>query len=251
MERKEWFYARDNQQDGPVTESELHLLAHRGEIDDSTLLWKEGMSSWSPAKDIGLFTQINEPPLPEPAKGDEKAVWYYSVNNRREGPVTVEALLSLAKSGTIDSETLVWKEGMEHWIKAGATELKPHLKRSSPPPLPGNFVNNSYIWLLAFAPLIGAVLEYAVAYARYGHKNDLAATLAVNSGEFWYVTFILNSVIAITDERMLNNAGYDTKNMIFWALFIVPVYIYQRLVLTKQPLTPLIVWVLALIVSSM
>ena len=41
--------------------------------------------------------------------------WYYSVGQEQKGPVTDEQLQGLAKDGTINAETLVWREGMTEW----------------------------------------------------------------------------------------------------------------------------------------
>jgi hypothetical protein len=44
--------------------------------------------------------------------------WYYSKNGQKFGPVSSTQLKSLAISGEIQSEDLVWKDGMEKWVKA-------------------------------------------------------------------------------------------------------------------------------------
>ena len=41
--------------------------------------------------------------------------WYYAVNKERKGPVDEATLLELASSGTLTSESLVWREGMGDW----------------------------------------------------------------------------------------------------------------------------------------
>jgi hypothetical protein len=43
-----WFYALRNQQQGPVNEDVLKTLLQDRAIDDSTLVWKEGMAQWTP-----------------------------------------------------------------------------------------------------------------------------------------------------------------------------------------------------------
>ena len=44
--------------------------------------------------------------------------WYYSKNGQKFGPISSTQLKSLAISGEIQSEDLVWKDGMEKWVKA-------------------------------------------------------------------------------------------------------------------------------------
>ncbi len=44
----EWYYAKDKVQTGPVDEKQLRALLAAGEIDASTLIWRDGMSDWQP-----------------------------------------------------------------------------------------------------------------------------------------------------------------------------------------------------------
>ena len=45
--------------------------------------------------------------------------WYYSQGQQQHGPVSFEELQSLAQSGTLSEDNLVWNEGMEDWRFAG------------------------------------------------------------------------------------------------------------------------------------
>ena len=62
-----WFYALRNQQQGPVSESDLKMLLKDRTIDGGTLVWKEGMAQWTPAGQVpalaGIFANV-PPPLP-------------------------------------------------------------------------------------------------------------------------------------------------------------------------------------------
>lgn len=56
MSPVEWFYARNNQQLGPVSPAELKQLAERGELRREDLVWRSGMNNWMPAGRVrGLF----------------------------------------------------------------------------------------------------------------------------------------------------------------------------------------------------
>lgn len=58
-----WFYARDQQQYGPVSEEELRRLLQRGELSTEDLVWREGMPEWIPASSVAeLATPL--PPAP-------------------------------------------------------------------------------------------------------------------------------------------------------------------------------------------
>jgi hypothetical protein len=48
-----WYLARGDKQYGPIGNRELLLLAERGELKQDDLLWRPGLSSWKPAREIG------------------------------------------------------------------------------------------------------------------------------------------------------------------------------------------------------
>ena len=58
MSPVEWYYARENRQMGPVSPAELKRLAAAGELGPDDLVWREGMTEWSAAKNVrGLFEE--------------------------------------------------------------------------------------------------------------------------------------------------------------------------------------------------
>ncbi len=60
--------------------------------------------------------------------------WYYAKGEERQGPVTSAELKTLAESGTLTPDDLIWKEGMEDWRPA--SELKglfPAASAAAPP----------------------------------------------------------------------------------------------------------------------
>ena len=64
-------------------------------------------------------------------------MWYYIHNNLRIGPVDENIIHALIRGGTVVRETAVWKEGMQSWSPADATEL--HALFDSAPPTPPPF----------------------------------------------------------------------------------------------------------------
>ena len=44
----EWYYAEAGQQRGPVSDAEFENLVRAGAIQDTTLVWRDGMSDWQP-----------------------------------------------------------------------------------------------------------------------------------------------------------------------------------------------------------
>jgi len=48
-----WYYAVGSQQQGPVTEDQLHALAKDGVVTGDTLVWRDGMANWQPYRTVG------------------------------------------------------------------------------------------------------------------------------------------------------------------------------------------------------
>ncbi len=68
MPEIQWYYARNEQQFGPVLGSELKQLAASGGLARDDLVWREGMEQWAPAGRIkGLFPESKETPTSGPA----------------------------------------------------------------------------------------------------------------------------------------------------------------------------------------
>jgi len=65
----EWYYARGNKQQGPVSSAQLKQLAQRGDLSPEDLVWREGMGEWiAAAKVKGLFEgEVAVPPRPREA----------------------------------------------------------------------------------------------------------------------------------------------------------------------------------------
>lgn len=62
MSPVEWYYARDNLQQGPVSSLELKQLAAAGNLSPDDLVWREGMAEWAPARNVrGLFEAEQAP----------------------------------------------------------------------------------------------------------------------------------------------------------------------------------------------
>jgi hypothetical protein len=67
----QWYYSKNNQQQGPVSPEQLKQLAVSGQLQPSDLVWKEGMGQWVEGRKIkGLFpaappaNNLVPPPLP-------------------------------------------------------------------------------------------------------------------------------------------------------------------------------------------
>ena len=61
MANGDWYYARNNQQQGPVALSALQDMARSGQLQAGDLVWRDGMPNWVPA------AQVPELFAPQPA----------------------------------------------------------------------------------------------------------------------------------------------------------------------------------------
>jgi uncharacterized membrane protein len=52
----DWYYAANNEQKGPVNESELKANFAANKLPADTLVWKDGMDNWTPANQVAAFT---------------------------------------------------------------------------------------------------------------------------------------------------------------------------------------------------
>ncbi len=74
--------------------------------------------------------QSGPPPIPA-------AVQFHAViNGQQSGPFSFDALKQLISNNQFSKETLVWKQGMGNWIKAGDVADLQTVFGSVPPPLP-------------------------------------------------------------------------------------------------------------------
>jgi membrane protease subunit (stomatin/prohibitin family) len=70
------------------------------------------------------------PPLPQPVS------FFVGVDGKQAGPFDLPTLQSMVSGGQLRRETLVWKQGMASWAKAGEVGELGSLFASVPPPLP-------------------------------------------------------------------------------------------------------------------
>lgn len=88
-----WYYAKNGQKAGPVTDHQLRQLAETGKLAPTDALWREGMAEWRQAATFkGLFSNGSEPQVP----GDNSAAkrMWDSMGKMAEriGSVTAESL---------------------------------------------------------------------------------------------------------------------------------------------------------------
>ena len=174
---------------------------------------------------------------PAPTDQDEVIndglAWHYEEDGTKIGPISSSKMRQFAKNNnTIYRFTKVWRDGMSEWKKAEETELVQYF--DGPPPLTGDAVNNTFVWILAFAPIIGSNIE---AFLGGVFSND--------PNKFWIITIVLNIMLSLLDERKLNAAGHNTRALGLGSAWLVPVYLFKRAKALKHNLAYFIVWLVS------
>lgn len=168
--------------------------------------------------------------------------YHYEKNGNRLGPVEKEEIQKLIDSNILDRDSKIWCQEFSDWKPINESDFD--TSKLPPPPLTGSSINNTYIWILAFAPIIGSILEYAIAYAI--STNDYQAEIDVDNGKFLGATLLVNILLCWLDEKQLSKSGHDTSKFKGW-LWLVPVYLYIRCSKTKVNLAPFIIWIVLFI----
>jgi len=172
--------------------------------------------------------------------------WFYEDKGERKGGFSQQQIINLIKTGKLSYGSMVWQKGMPDWTPIERTELRQHLEDVSPPPLTATAVSNKVVWVLAFAPLIGYMLESFIAGLLGSTHGQWERAMSEN--RYWYVTVILNITLCLFDDRLMKQAGYDMRRFKWW-VFIVPVYLYQRTKLLKQHQGCLIAWIVCFFIG--
>lgn len=154
-------------------------------------------------------------------------LWFYSNGKERLGGFSDTQIIALIKEGKITYGTKVCCKGLTEWNNIENTRLRNYLQEIAPPPLSGDQINNTLVWILAFAPIIGLVLEAIIAYSLYG--DSYRAEEAMANSQFWYMALILNIGLCIWDSALLKKTGHNTDKYKGW-VWLIPVYLFQRFV---------------------
>eukprot|EP01083_Nonionella_stella_P124004 374036_1 len=136
-EKLVWHYCdKARKQQGPVTEDALRDMFLKGDIDKESLVWKNGLGSWTALGGIAELKQVtaeakkevdstksdNSKPVDKPAE-TPKATWFYVDNYRKQqGPVTEARLREIFLNAEVQKVSLVWKDGLAKWTPLGEVE---------------------------------------------------------------------------------------------------------------------------------
>lgn len=177
--------------------------------------------------------------------------WFYERNGIRHDNVSEGDIAQRIRQGELTASSLVWQAGMAEWKPLSATSLATFLSESHHPPLlPADRIPSAVVWVLAFAPVIGYLLEFFVS-GVWGGMNGFSEDVvfdAAAGGQFWYVTLLLNILLGYLDNNRLRKAGVNTDTFGKMAWF-VPVYLWQRASNLKRSPATFWVWIVAFVLT--
>ena len=129
-------------------------------------------------------------------------VWYFHVDGRNDGPHTPETVVEQIKTGRLDAQTLVWREGMGDWRPLKELpEFRGAL--AAPPPVSATRVHKAHDPNAPDYRGHGSDREPRAHYSREKAKRDAAVGLWIAGG--------LGFAVLVTLVVVLSRKDQDTK----------------------------------------
>ena len=109
-------------------------------------------------------------------------MWYYQQADNRIGPVSEEMIRNLLLAQILNTQSLVWKEGMANWIPIHQTSLADGLPLP-PPPLPSTLKSGAKTRVLyvVLAVFLGSVGIHNF-YAGYNQNGIIQLVVSLTTG---------------------------------------------------------------------
>ena len=186
----DWYYAANNEQKGPVNESELKANLASSKLPGDTLVWKDGMENWTPANQVAAFTFR---PAPAPA----------AVQPTAATPATKVVAVSPDVNNP-DSTTPVDLKTLMGTPEALEVEPEDAEKNKI-------FGILAYLWILCLVPIIVAKDS---PFAKYHANQGLVLFLG------WIAVGIFQFIIGIILAMMPGFLGF--LGAIFGLLYLAP-----------------------------
>jgi hypothetical protein len=158
--------------------------------------------------------------------------WYLATDGRKSGPLSEDLLMELIRQGKVSHTSLVWTKPMSSWQPVLMSKFAELVRDpTAPPPLAITSVNNTLVWILACAPIIGIFIERGI--IMYSNTTF----------PLWWITVVLNITLVYLDESQLKSSGHDTSAL--GPVFLIPIYLYRRRTILKHPLGYDFLWVIS------
>lgn len=180
--------------------------------------------------------------------------WYYSHRGNKLGPISADQLMSLRREGKIEDDAHVWRNGLKDWIPFGDSELAIDRSKQVPPPLKSHLVSNTWVWLMAFLPLVFSVLDVGISEIRFEAALQNSGFMYLPgvsrhnfTGIHWSIVVGTFLTFILLDERNLRKAGYGKRYYVALAVLLLPVYLFVRAKRLRQAPSYAIVFLVCLV----
>lgn len=194
-----WYYAKNEQQYGPISSGELKQLAASLSLAREDLVWREGMENWAPAGKVkGLFADIAEvtttvqttAPVTSPSEALASP----------EMAAMLETLDAPPASASVPQELFSTSESAATPVSSGAAKSSDNLPLKSKSPTPPRdllWVSQFAIWSLCAIILVTAGLVFVSQYLKADDSHAEFAAASV------FLAFALGAYLcARTSERI-------------------------------------------------
>lgn len=183
---EEWHYTKMGLKQGPVPENELRAKIRRGEIGDTTLVWRDGMAEWLPLSQVDELKANAPVPEPEPKQAVPELTVPEKADETQVSPPALSMPVSKAP-GNIQMEQPAAYHG---------NYVAPDIPSYLVPSIIGTVISAILVLMFCFSP---GVITGIVAIV-YGSKVDslrvqgdlIAARSASQTAKVWMiVTYVL------------------------------------------------------------
>jgi hypothetical protein len=160
----------------------------------------------------------------------QEKVWYYAKGGQKFGPYSGTELRTIAQSGKIATNDLIWKEGLANWVPASSAKgLLPVATPAAPPPLPQENTSTTS----QAAPLAG---EKSLEKNATNHASPVSSPafwnpLALSNWSF-VLTPVFGSYLVAENYRSMGKAK-EVKGAMEW-LYISAAVMLSGLLLTTM-----------------
>lgn len=165
----QWYYTKNGQKTGPITDQQLKQFANSGEIKPTDSLWKEGMADWRPANSFkGLF---QGPPLDPPIANEtltSKNIW----KNMSKMADTISSVTA-DSLGQDDAEKNKPAVFLHEQYFGGRTKIGSNLKPLQT--LGGKVVASIFSWFYLLSVLKGTISSWQ--FLPFRHTEYAKITL--------------------------------------------------------------------------
>src|SRR5205814_2001367 len=110
----QWFIVVESKSLGPLSEESVARKLQAGSMDQSSYVWKEGMTDWVP------ISVLVDPPAAwrmatAAANEDSGQDWYVAFDGESVGPLREEEIARHLAAGTLGPGIHLWRAGMPDW----------------------------------------------------------------------------------------------------------------------------------------